>query len=69
MYRETFAAVRSPFKYNEKFPLLNSKILIDAHGYYVNKMTSVPAGFVKHVYEILSISSDDFADVEEEVLL
>ena len=58
-----------PFKYNENFPLLNSEILNDAHGYYVNKMTYVPAGFVKHVYEILSISSDDFADLEEEVLL
>ena len=58
-----------PFEYNEKFPLLNSEILIDAHGYYVNKMTYVPEGFVKHVCEIVSISSDDFADVEDEVLL
>ena len=53
--------VARPFKYNDKFPLLKDEILYDAYNYYVNKITTVPTGFVQHVDDITEINEASHA--------
>jgi hypothetical protein len=61
--------VARPFKYNDKFPLLKDDILSDAYNYYVNKFTTVPTGFVKHVDDITEINEEHLNDIAFEIVV